>query len=342
VETKDLSISVVVPTLRRPEEIETFLRNLSEQDVLPFEVIVVDGAPEDDRATESVVERLRTSFAVDLQYLRQQGGTAVQRNTGIDVAQGSLIALLDDDVRLAPDFLKAMADVFVADRQKNIGGVVGYRINRHFEIDGSQRWRWYKRLNLLSVFEPGRYDFECGYPINNNLQPPFTGTREVDFMTTACAVWRRQVFDSGLRFSHFFTDYGVLEDAHLSLKARSTWKLVQCGDAHCEELHSPNGRVSRRKIGFKCVVNYYFVFTDIVGPLSISHKWRFWRFQAFEFLRVGAWAIRRRDRHSLQDLIGRVQGVLTIAFFGNPGKKFVDVMRRPGVADQSRTYNGNA
>ncbi|MCC6327267.1 MAG: glycosyltransferase family 2 protein [Acidobacteria bacterium] len=341
-EKRELSISVVVPTLRRPGEIEAFLQNLCEQDVLPFEVIVVDGAPEDVRATESVVERLRSSFAFDLQYMRQQGGTAVQRNAGIDLAQGSLIALLDDDVRLTPGFLKTMADVFVADGQKNIGGVVGYRINRHFEIAGSQRWRLYKRLKLLSVFEPGRYDFACGYPINNNLQPPFTGTREVDFMTTACAVWRRQVFDSGLRFSPFFTDYGVLEDAHLSLKARSKWKLMQCGDAHCEELHSPNGRVSRRRIGFKCVVNYYFVFIDIVGPLSVAHKWRFWRFQAFEFLRVGAWALRRLDRQSFLDLIGRVQGVLTIALFGNPGKEFVDVVRQSGVADQSRTYNGHA
>ena len=170
---------------------------------------------------------------------------------------------------------------------KKVGGIVGYRKNQHFRAKIHQRWRWYKQLKLLKIFEPGRYDFNCGYPINNNMQPPFEGTRPVDFMTTACAVWRREVFDSGLRFDDFFQDYGVLEDAHFSLRAAKTWNLLQCGDALCEEMHSPNGRVSRRKIGYKCVVNYYFVFQDIVNPLTLKHKFRFWRYQAFEFFRIG-------------------------------------------------------
>lgn len=330
-EKDELCISVVTPTLRRPDEVEGLLRNLSEQVQLPSEVILVDGASEEGVATKEVVERMRDSLKFDLVYIRQQGGTAVQRNAGIDAAKCALIALIDDDVRLEPDFLKTMADVFAADVQKTVGGVVGYRTNQHFELEESHRWRWYKRLKLLSVFEPGRYDFECGYPINNNLQPPFTGTREVDFMTTACAVWRREVFDSGLRFSPFFTDYGVLEDAHFSLRARDNWKLFQCGDAHCEELHSPGGRVNRRKIGYKCVVNYYFVFADIAGPLSIARKWRFWRFQLFEFIRVGAWAIRRRDWYCFLDLMGRVQGVLAITFFGMPGKEFLDIVGHLGI-----------
>ncbi len=101
----------------------------------------------------------------------------------------------------------------------DVGGIVGYRTNVHFTPETAQRWRLYRRLKLLREFEPGRYDFECGYPINNSLQPPFVGTREVDFMTTACAVWRKEVLDGGLRFDPFFADYGVLEDAHFSLRA---------------------------------------------------------------------------------------------------------------------------
>ena len=75
------------------------------------------------------------------------------------------------------------------------------------------------RLGIYSNFEPGKFDYKTGYPINVNLQPPFTGTREVDFMTTACAVWRREVLDDGFRFDEFFKNYGVLEDAHFSLRA---------------------------------------------------------------------------------------------------------------------------
>jgi hypothetical protein len=161
-------------------------------------------------------------------------------------------------------------------------------------------------------YEPGRYDFETGYPINNNMQPPFSGTRTVDFMTTACAVWRRSVFESGLRFDPFFQDYGVLEDAHFSLRANKKWKLLQSGDARCIELGSPNGRVRRDRIGFKCVVNYYYVFNEVAGPLAMSRKFRFWRFQAFELFRVGASAVRRMNGDDALELLGRIKGIFAV------------------------------
>jgi len=131
-------------------------------------------------------------------------------------------------------------------------------------------------------------------------------------MTTACAVWRRSVFDSGLRFDEFFRNFGVLEDAHFSLRAGRTWRLLQCGDARCIELHSPNGREDRKKIGFKSVVNYHFVFRDIGGPLSPLQKYRFWRFQAFEAFRIASSAFRRFSAGDIADLRGRAQGVWRI------------------------------
>ena len=305
-------ISIVTPTFERPEEVRGLLDNLSLQSLRPFELVLVDGAAHSDVTTENAVREASGRHPFEIRYIRHVGGTAVQRNIGIESAVGDLVALIDDDVRLDVDFLKNIAEVFSADRAGTIGGVVGYRTNQHFRSEESQRWRWYKRLNLLTTYEPGRYDFKTGYPINNNMQPPFTGTRPVDFMTTACAVWRKEVFAGGLRFDPFFRDYGVLEDAHFSLRAGREWSLLQCGDARCEELHSPNGRVSRRRIGYKCVVNYYFVFQSISAGLSASQKFRFWRYQAFEFFRIGASALRRRNWHDVLELQGRIEGVLRV------------------------------
>jgi hypothetical protein len=144
------------------------------------------------------------------------------------------------------------------------------------------------------------------------MQAPFSGVREVDFMTTACAVWRREVFDSGLRFDSFFSDYGVLEDAHFALHAGRQWQLLQCGDAHCREMSSQNGRVDRRSIGYKCVVNYYYVFQDIVRPLTWRHKARFWSYQGFEFFRIAASAIRRHRSSDVTELRGRLEGVFSV------------------------------
>ena len=306
-------LSVVTPTFRRPQETCDLLLNLSKQTLLPTEIVLVDGAPAEETATESAVMEIAQQLPFQVRYVRStERGTAVQRNIGIELAQGKLIALLDDDIRLAPDFLAQMAQVFAHDETGNIGGVVGYRTNHHFTMDQTVRWGWYRRLRLLTTYEPGRYDFASGYPINANLQPPFKGVRPVDFMTTSCAVWRREVFDAGLRFDLFFRDYGVLEDAHFSLRAARQWRLLQCGDAQCVELNAPGGRVNRRKIGYKCVVNYYYVFGDIVSPLQWRHQFRFWRFQFFELFRLLTAALGRPNGGHWLELQGRLEGILAV------------------------------
>jgi glycosyltransferase involved in cell wall biosynthesis len=307
-----LKISVVTPTLRRPGEVGDLLNNLSQQRLLPYEVILVDGAPDGEDDTKTIATRAFKQMPFAGQYLRHGGGTAIQRNVGIEQARGDLIALIDDDIRLEPNFLEVMADVYARDRKRDIGGVVGYRTNEHFAIHSRMRWRWYRRLWLLTTYEPGRYDYETGYPINANLQPPFQGTREVDFMTTACAVWRREVFGNGLSFDPFFRGYGMLEDAHFALRAKKKWRLLQCGDAKCQHLGSPNGRPDRKKIGYMCVVNYYYVFRDVAGPLTFGKRVRFWRYQAFEWFRMLASALRRGKKSDFQELVGRLGGVVAI------------------------------
>ncbi len=311
--TGKMKVSVVTPTFSRPDEAAELLRNLCQQTLLPDEVIIVDGAPSEDTATEQAVNQVAPSLPFTCKYLRSERGTAIQRNAGINTVSGNLVALIDDDIRLEPDFLERIGEVFVSDRTGKIGGVVGYRANCHFQLSEAKRWQWYRRLKLLTVYEPGRYDYHTGYPINANLQQPFTGTREVDFMTTACGVWRREVFDSGLRFDPFFRDFGVLEDAHFSLRARRHWQLLQCGDARCIELHSPAGRVDSRKIGYKCVVNYYYVFCDVAGPLTWRQWYRFWQFQVFELTRIIVSALRQRNKSSWMEIRGRLEGVAAVA-----------------------------
>jgi glycosyltransferase involved in cell wall biosynthesis len=305
-------VSVVTPTLHRPDEVQGLLQNLCGQTVLPFEVILVDGAPATETETERTVEPMVDSLPFSCRYIRHGGGTAVQRNVGIDAAMGDFVAFVDDDVRLEPDFIEAVLWIFRADAERKIGGIVGYRSNEHAKHEESVRWRWYRRFKFFTTYEPGRYDFETGYPINANAQPSFSGVRPVDFMTTSCALWRREVLDSGLRFDDFFSDYGVLEDAHFSLRAGRRWQLLQCGDARCSHLSSTNGRVDRRKLGYKYVVNYYYVFKDIVRPLTLRRKVRFWRFQAFELFRIITSAVRRRRLADLKEFQGRIEGIAAI------------------------------
>jgi glycosyltransferase involved in cell wall biosynthesis len=301
-------ISVVTPTLNRATEIAELLENLSCQTVLPAELIIVDGAPEAESRTLDVIsEHDALPFLVN--YIKHDGGTAVQRNIGVEAAKGDFIAFIDDDIRLEPDFFECILEVFSSDSQETVGGVAGYIVNQYLDPKKSIHWRWYRRLNLYTTYEPGRYDYESGYPINRYLRPPHKGLVEIDFMGSNCAVWRRKVLESGLRFDNFFWGYGMLEDTHFALRARRHWKLLECGTARCQHLHSPSGRENPRLVSRKTAVNYRYVFMDIVPRRSLSQELRFWRVQLLDFLRFFIYALLRGGRTNWLAVLGKVEGI---------------------------------
>ncbi len=300
---------MVTPTLYRPDEVEGLLKNLTQQTLIPFEVIIVDGAPPKVTATQDRVRTLSPSCPFRCTLLRHLPGTAIQRNAGIQEAMGEFIAFVDDDIRLEPDFFQVVLERFAEDKERRIGGIVGYITNSFLNPQCSPRWQWYKRLRLFSTYQPGRYDYETGYPINRYLQPPHHGLKEIDFMGAGCAVWRKEVFETGLRFSDFFVGSGVLEDAHLALRAKEHWKLLEYGAARCTHLKSPFSRENSRLIARKSAVNYRYVFTDLVPERTLKQEFRFWRVQLFDLFRFVVYALRFGNKNSWLMVIGKIEGI---------------------------------
>ena len=308
---RECSVSVVTPTLGRAPEVRGLLENLAAQEVPLLELILVDASP--DLETARVVDELASSLPFRVVYRRLGGGTAIQRNRGIDEAAGDLIATVDDDIRLEPDFFQETMRVFSEDQEERVGAVTGYITNQHLDPATSPRWKWYRRLKLFTTYEPGRYDYQTGYPINRYLQPPHDGLREIDFMGAGCAVWRRKAFDEGLRFSSFFTGIGVLEDAHLALRARRRWTLLENGRARCVHLRSQRSRTGFREIARRSAVSYRYVFVDIVPERTWNQEMRFWRVQLFDLFRFFVAALRRPRRETWQTVLGKVEGIFAAA-----------------------------
>ena len=125
----ETTISIVTPTLYRPDEVMGMLDNLCKQEYLPTEVILVDGAPDDETQTRSLVKKINKNLPFNTVYIRKGGGTAIQRNIGIEAAIGNLICFIDDDIRLENDFLKIIVKYFQNSIYSDVGGFVGYRMN---------------------------------------------------------------------------------------------------------------------------------------------------------------------------------------------------------------------
>ena len=111
-----MSISVLIPTLRRPEALARAVRSVMGQTGVErtlTEIVVVDNSPEG--SARAGVERLADGAAVPVLYVHEPSpGVATARNSGLAVARGELIAFLDDDEEATPDWLAALLRIHLA------------------------------------------------------------------------------------------------------------------------------------------------------------------------------------------------------------------------------------
>ncbi|WP_396613806.1 glycosyltransferase family 2 protein (plasmid) [Haloferax sp. S1W] len=101
------TVSVIIPTYNRADVLPQSIDSALDQTLSDVEVIVVDDASSDH--TESVVTSYDDPRVTYLAHETNQGGSAA-RNTGIDVATGDYIALLDSDDKWAPSKLERQVE----------------------------------------------------------------------------------------------------------------------------------------------------------------------------------------------------------------------------------------
>jgi GT2 family glycosyltransferase len=107
-DSSDVTVSVAVCTKDRPEQLERLLHSLRCQEPPPFEVVVIDNAPSDERTRQLVA----SSFP-DFRYVREQvPGLDFARNRAVREARGTVVAYIDDDAVAAPGWAAATREVF--------------------------------------------------------------------------------------------------------------------------------------------------------------------------------------------------------------------------------------
>jgi len=119
------SITVVMPTYRRPQALARALAALAEQadPGLPWEVVVVDNDP--TGGATPVVDAARATFSIPLKLAHEPRlGASHARNRGVAEASGGIIALIDDDVVASPRWLAKLVEPIVAGRCQATAGRV--------------------------------------------------------------------------------------------------------------------------------------------------------------------------------------------------------------------------
>ncbi len=113
------SVSVVVPSWSwdRRDQLERCLRAIERQTLAPAEtIVVIDHNPR-------LLEWTRESFP-DMEVIanRHQRGVVGARNSGVEVAEGEVVVLTDDDTEAEPTWIERLASCF---EDPGVVGVTG-------------------------------------------------------------------------------------------------------------------------------------------------------------------------------------------------------------------------
>ena len=216
---RQTTITVVIPTRNRAESLRETLKALRDQwrpRELDFEVVVVDNQSTD--ATRRVVRSFVSPLGPKVRYLYEpRPGRSYALNRGIENAAGDIIACLDDDCLVGPDYVFQIHDALRVTSERI--GFLGGRILPYWQGGGPPPW--------LTEFLPGRRDaagpawideFFCGpLGILDYGETPFVLEPKEDgsyprLFYGANLVFRKAVLE---RFGHFDPDSVLVEDVEI-------------------------------------------------------------------------------------------------------------------------------
>jgi GT2 family glycosyltransferase len=205
-----ITVSVLIPTKNRAEDLALATRSLLRQTSLPEELVILDQSADDfgqhlvEQEFAGVPSRVRNS--VRLRYISDPSvpGTAAARNALLDAATGECVLFIDDDSYLEPDFIEEMLKCYA--KHPEIVGISGI-------ITNYPRPKWTARL-WPSVFARGPFHDER-QPIYWNADK-LRGTEplRVRKFTGASMSFRSEVIE-GLRFNEALVGASREEDVDL-------------------------------------------------------------------------------------------------------------------------------
>jgi glycosyltransferase involved in cell wall biosynthesis len=217
--------SVIVPTYRRPDDLQRCLAGLRSQSLPPAETIVVWRAG--DQATEAVLSELRDPGVAEVTV--SEPGVLAAMTAGAAAACCGIVAFIDDDAVPRPDWLERLTRHFDA---PDVGGVGG----RDIIVNGSP-----PETRTLDV---GRLTW-WGKLIGNHHRGA-GGARDVMVLKAACMAFRRNAIalPRGLRGSGAQVHFEI----GMSLSAlRRGWRLVYDPSAVVEHYVSERFDADRRE-----------------------------------------------------------------------------------------------
>ncbi len=202
-----MTITAVIPTRNRPQDLIKAVSSILDQTRLPDELLIIDQSS-DSQSFDTVQALMAGKPAVALVYVHESkiSGLVEAKRVAAGIARGDIVCFLEDDVVLESEFLEQIRVGFECyPSMLGCCGVVTNPPNQSYFYNV-----------LFHLFHRGIYrDKRQGiYGQNRGDNYPLI---ESDHISGGLSAWRREVFDT-VRFDTA-NDFFMLEDMEFSTRA---------------------------------------------------------------------------------------------------------------------------
>jgi GT2 family glycosyltransferase len=326
-----MQFSLIICTYQRPIAMINLLDSVQEQLLVPDEILIIDGSPNDNSKNaleEKSYPRLKY-FKVGI----EDRGLTKQRNFGLRkvAATSEIICFLDDDIVLTPKYFQNLIGSY--SQCPDALGVGGYILDEvqwkrnsvgkpvkldEFEMDGyvrklGSRNLLRKKLGLLSDHAPGIMpEFSNGLSLG--FLPPSGKTYPVEFFMGGVASYRKTLFKK-ICFSSYFEGYGLYEDMDFCLRASELGRLYVNTAAQLYHYHEEAGRPNQFSYGKMVVRNGWYVWrVKYLNPkFKAKLKWHSIAI-LLTLVRIGNVMNTNRKKEAFTESMGRIAGWWSLIF----------------------------
>jgi cellulose synthase/poly-beta-1,6-N-acetylglucosamine synthase-like glycosyltransferase len=253
------SISVVIPTYYRSNDLAELFGSILKQTIMPLEVIVVDDTPTNE--IRALCEDYGVKFKllnIELIHVKnpKERSITIARNIGAKMAKGDIIMFFDSDVFLYPDYMENILDVF-----QNYPNALGV-----------QGWDYIRKpnKNLLTtsieiIFDQIRFvkEEQCKY---NQYPTALTRIINCEHLEGANMSFKRQVMEE-FQFDENLKKYTWMEDTLFGFSVRKRYPNSLYMTPYAKYIHkwSPEGRVEAKELKKLKRIYGQYVLTKVFG-----------------------------------------------------------------------------
>ncbi|MFC6613901.1 glycosyltransferase [Halopenitus salinus] len=242
-------VSIVIPAYSDPEGLRTTLKSAIDQSYNDFEIIVAITPTSGE--TLEVAEEFKTKYPDIVHIVKVvETGRAKARNEGIAETRGDIIAFVDADIWLEPNWLKCA----VTDLRKNDAEYLACQVKISLD-EGGERF-------------VERYDQALSIPVQHYVE-------DYNFAPTAALLLTRELIRE---VDHFDPELTSGEDRELGNRVYNKGYDLAVSD--CEVYHPPRTTIweqiqkaIRIGIGMEQLRNRYpdrYSFPSLFSPLSYA------------------------------------------------------------------------